>query len=123
MSDKAMDRSHFRALVRSKVKRFLGIAVPEDELLRRSISHGDLRLSSFIQEYLNSKVGVVSLTVDRFVPTMVGALCPEYRPSCRLRHGVLAKLGYELRSVTLLGTRTLLRTDKGRRHSVAPGRP
>ena len=100
MSDKAMDRSHFRALVRSKVKKFLGIAVPEDELLRRSISHGDLRLSSFIQEYLNSRVGVVSLTVDQLVPTMWAHYARNTGIVVGYDTETLAKLGYELRSVT-----------------------
>ena len=100
MSDKAMDASDFRALIRSKVKRCLGIAVSEDELLRRSRSYGDLRLSTFIQEYLNSRVGVVSLTVDRFVPTMWAHYARNTGVVVGYDTEALSDLGFELRSVT-----------------------
>ena len=100
MPDRALDASHFRALIRSKVKRCLGIAVPEDELLRRSRRYGDLRLSTFIQEYLNPRVGVVSLTVDRLVPTMWAHYARNTGVVVGYETEALAKLGLELRSVT-----------------------
>ena len=98
--DKALDASHFRALIRSKLKRCLGIAVPEDELLRRSRRYGDLRLSTFIQEHLNPRVGIVSLTVDRLVTTMWAHYARNTGVVVGYDTEALAKLGFELRSVT-----------------------
>lgn len=99
-SDKGLDRSHFRALIRSKVKRCLGISVHEDELLRRSRRYGDLRLSTFIQQYLNSRVGVVSLSKDLLVPTMWAHYARNTGIVVGYDTEALAKLGFEMRSVT-----------------------
>ena len=63
------DTLAFLAVVQSKLERHLDIAVPWEELLRRWLN-GDLRLSTFIQEYLNPLVGVVSFSTDILVPTM-----------------------------------------------------
>ena len=100
MSDKALDASHFRALIQSKLKRCFGITVPEDELLRRSRRYGDLRLSSFIQEHLNTRVGIVSLAVDRLVPTMWAHYARNTGVVVGYDTEALGKLGFELRSVT-----------------------
>ena len=64
------DTLAFLAMVQSKLERHLGIAVPWEELLTRSLSYADVRLSTFIQEYLNPRVGVVSFSTDILVPTM-----------------------------------------------------
>ena len=98
--DKALDRSHFRALIRSKVKKCLGITVPEDELLRRSRTSGDLRLSTFVQEYLNSRVGIVALSTDFLVPTIWAHYARNTGIVVGYDTEALAKLGFELRSVT-----------------------
>ena len=60
----------FLAVVQSKLEEHLGIAVPWEELLTRSLRYDDLRLSTFIREYLNPLVGVVSFSTDILVPTM-----------------------------------------------------
>ena len=65
-----VDALAFLALVQSKLEGHLGITIPWEELLERSISYGDLRLSTFIQEYLNPRVGVIAFTTDILVPTM-----------------------------------------------------
>ena len=69
-NEEQLDTLTFLALVQSKLEGHLGIAIPWEELLTRSIRYGDLRLSTFIQEYLNPRVGVVSFTADLLVPTM-----------------------------------------------------
>ena len=51
------DTLAFLAVVQSKLEGHLGIEVPWEELLTRSLRYGDLRLSTFIQEYLNPLVG------------------------------------------------------------------
>ena len=100
MGDKALDCSHFRALIRSKVRRCLGIAVQEDELLQRSQLYSDLRLSTYIQEYLNSRVGVVSLSKDLLVPTMWAHYSRNTGIVVGYNTEALAKFGFEMRSVT-----------------------
>ena len=68
--DNNLDSLTFLALVQSKLREHLGIAVPWEELLTRAVRYGDLRLSTFIQEYLSPLVGVVSFSTDPLVPTM-----------------------------------------------------
>ena len=100
MPDKALDRSHFRALIRSKVKKCLGITVSGDELLTRSRLYGDLRLSTFIQQYLSSRVGVVAFSKDFLVPTMWAHYARNTGVVVGYDSKALAKRGFELRSVT-----------------------
>ena len=69
-TDDQMETLQFLALVQSKLGEHLGITPEWEDLLRRSVSYGDLRLSTFIQDYLTPHVGVVSLTTDPLVPTM-----------------------------------------------------
>ena len=64
------DTLAFLGVVQSKMEKHLGISVPWDELLRQANLYGDPRLSTFIQEYLNPLVGVVSFSTDILVPTM-----------------------------------------------------
>ena len=89
----------FVALVQSRLKECLGAEVPEEELLERSTLHGDLRLSTYIQEYLNPRVGVVSFSTDLLVPTMWA----HYAQNTGIVVGYDAKalrgIGFELRQV------------------------
>ena len=70
MHDREMDILDFLALVQARLKECLGVEVSEEELIERSLRFGDLRLSTFIQEHLNPRVGVVALSTDLLVPTM-----------------------------------------------------
>ena len=69
-TDDQMNTLQFLALVQSKLGEQLGIAPEWEDLLTRSVSYGDLRLSTFIQDYLTPHVGVVSFSTDPLVPTM-----------------------------------------------------
>ena len=69
-TDEEMDTLQFLAFVRSKLREHLGIEPEWEDLLRRSLLYGDLRLSTFIQDYLTPHVGVVSFSTDPLVPTM-----------------------------------------------------
>ena len=93
------DTLAFLAMVQKKLEGHLGIAVPWEELLTRSIRYGDLRLSTFIQEYLNPLVGVVSFSTDILVPTM----WTHYAQNTGIVVGydteTLSALGFELRPV------------------------
>ena len=89
----------FLAVVQSKLEKHLGIAVPWEELLTRSISFGDLRLSTFIQEYLNPLVGVVSFSTDILVPTMWAHYARNTGIVVGYDTEALSALGFELRPV------------------------
>ena len=93
------DTLAFLAEVRSKLEGHLGIAVPWEELLIRSIRYGDLRLSTFIQEYLNPLVGVVSFSTDILVPTMWAHYAQNTGIVVGYDTKALRALGFELRPV------------------------
>ena len=69
-TDDQMDTLQFLASVQSKLGEHLGITPEWEDLLTRSLSYGDLRLSTFLQDYLTPHVGVVSFSADPLVPTM-----------------------------------------------------
>ena len=69
-TDDEMDILQFMALVQSRLGEHLGITPEWEDLLTRASRYGDLRLSTFIQDYLTPHVGVVSLSTDPLVPTM-----------------------------------------------------
>ena len=93
------DTLAFLAVVQSKLEGHLGIAVPWEELLRRSLRYGDLRLSTFIQEYLNPLVGVVSFSTDILVPTMWAHYAQNTGIVVGYDTEALSALGFELRPV------------------------
>ena len=96
---KQEDTLAFLAEVQSKLEERLGIAVPWEELLKRSIRHSDLRLSTFIQEYLNPLVGVVSFSTDILVPTMWAHYARNTGIVAGYDTEALRALGFELRPV------------------------
>ena len=87
----------FLTLVQSRLEQHLGIEVPWDEILERSLSYGDLRLSTFIQEYLNPKVGVVSFSTDILVPTMWAHYARNTGIVVGYDTEILRSMGFELR--------------------------
>ena len=68
MKGREKDALEFLRLVQSKVKEHLGIDLPWEELLLRWQRYGDVRLSTYVQEYLNPLVGVVSFSTDILGP-------------------------------------------------------
>lgn len=99
MCDKEMDILDFIALVQSRLKECLGIEVSDEELMGRSIRYGDLRLSTFIRERLNPRVGVVSLSTDFQVPMMWAHYARNTGIVVGYDAKVLSGLGYELRQI------------------------
>ena len=93
------DTLAFLAVVQSKLEEHLSIAVPWEELLIRSLGYGDLRLSTFIQEYLNPLVGVVSFSTDILVPTMWAHYARNTGIVVGYDTDALSTLGFELRPV------------------------
>ncbi len=93
------DYLKFLAVVQSKLEEHLGVSVQWDELLERSLQFGDLRLSTFIQEYLNPRVGVVSFSTDILVPTMWAHYARNTGIVVGYDTEALRNLGFELRPV------------------------
>ena len=93
------DTLAFLATVQKKLEEHLGIAVLWGELLERSTRYGDLRLSTFIQEYLNPLVGVVSFSTDILVPTMWAHYARNTGIVVGYDTEALSALGFELRPV------------------------
>lgn len=99
MPNPNVDLQEFFALIQSTIKHHLGISVSEEELLERSIRFGDLRLSTFVQEFLNPRVGVVSLSSDMLVPTMWTHYAQNSGVVVGYDSRALRDLGYDLRPV------------------------
>lgn len=99
MSDKADDVLEFLALIQSRFEEHLGITIDEEDLLERAIRFGDLRLSTFVQEFLNPRVGVVSLSTDILVPTMWSHYARNTGVVVGYDSSALRELGLELRPV------------------------
>ena len=92
-----VDTLAFLALVQSKLEEHLEITIPWEELLERSNSYGDLRSSTFIQEYLNPRVGVVSFSTDPLVPTMWAHYARNTGIVVGYDTEILRSMGFELR--------------------------
>ena len=93
------DTLAFLAIVQTKLERHLSIAVPWDELLTRWLSYMDPRLSTFVQQYLNPRVGVVSFSTDQLVPTMWAHYARNTGIVVGYETEALRALGFELRPV------------------------
>ena len=107
------DTLAFLAMVQSKLEGHLGIAVPWEELLTRSLRYGDLRLSTFIQEYLNPRVGVVSFSTDILVPTMWAHYARNTGIVVGYDSEALSALGFELRPVIYSELAPMYRPQEG----------
>ena len=107
------DTLAFLALVQSKLEEHLSIAVPWEELLTRSLRYGDLRLSTFIQEYLNPRVGVVSFSTDILVPTMWAHYARNTGIVVGYDSEALSALGFELRPVIYSELAPMYRPQEG----------
>ena len=93
------DTVEFLALVQSRLERHLGIAVPWEELLTRSVRYAEPMLSTFIQEFLNPLVGVVSFNTDVTVPTMWAHYARNTGIVVGYDTEALSALGFELMPV------------------------
>ena len=87
-----------RAL-KEKSKEHLRIKIPWHELLKEPLLHGSPRLSPYIQKFLNSLVGVISLTTDICVPTMWAHYAKNTGIVVGYDTKILRTLGFELQPV------------------------
>ena len=93
------DTVEFLALVQTKLERHLSVVVPWEELLTRSVRYAEPMLSTFIQEFLNPLVGVVSFSTDVTVPTMWAHYARNTGIVVGYDTEALNALGFELRPV------------------------
>ena len=89
----------FLRVVQSKLEERLGVSVAWEDLLTRSIRYGDLRISTYIQEYLNPLVGVASFSTDILVPTMWAHYARNTGIVVGYDTEALSSFGFELRPV------------------------
>ena len=89
----------FLRSVQSKVKEHLGVDVPWEDLLIRWVWYADVRLSTYVQEYLNTRLGVVSFSTDILVPTMWAHYARNTGMVVGYDRDALKGLGFELRPV------------------------
>ena len=85
--------------VQARVVEHLGVGVPWDELVVRWQVHADVRLSTYVQKYLNAMVGVVSFSTDVTVPTMWAHYARNTGIVVGYDRDALKALGFELRPV------------------------
>ena len=106
------------ARVQSRLKECLGAEVAEEELMGLALRFGDLRPSTFIQEYLKPLVGVVFLSTDLSVPTM----WTHYALNTGIVVGydteVLKNPGFGIETVELHTDCSCVRANKGRCHRI-----
>ena len=107
------DTLAFLAMVQSKLEGHLGIAVPWEELLTRSLLYADVRLSTCIQEYLNPRVGVVSFSTDILVPTMWAHYARNTGIVVGYDSKALSACGFELRPVIYAELAPMYRPQEG----------
>ena len=81
--------------------------------MTRSLSYGDLRLSTFVQEYLNPLVGVVSFSTDILVPTMWAHYAQNTGIVVGYDTEALRGLGFELRPVIYSELAPTFRPSRG----------
>ena len=95
-----MSTLDFLALAQSRLEQHLGVSLPWEEVLDRRTRYGDLRLTTFVQQYLNPLVGVVSFTTDILVPTMWAHYAQNTGIIVGYDTQALQELGFEIGSVT-----------------------
>lgn len=95
-----MSTLDFLALAQSKLEQHLGVSLPWEEVLDRRTRYSDLRLTTFVQQYLNPLVGVVSFTTDTLVPTMWAHYARNTGIVVGYDTQALQELGFEIGSVT-----------------------
>ena len=109
----------FLATVQARIEKHLNIAVPWETVLTQALRYGTLRLSAFIQEYLNPLVGVVSFSTDILAPGHdVGSLRTEYRDSRGLRDGGAERPRLRTATSNLLRNRPHVPTFGRRSHQA-----
>ena len=97
------DAEAYRAAVGTKLQECLGVTMSRGELAKLWMtSNGDMEMARFIRVYLDSRVGVISLSRDALVPTMWAHYAQNTGVVVGYDTEVLAESGFDLRSVVYL---------------------
>ena len=108
------EASQYRAAVGAKLQDYLGVTMSEGELAKLWVtSNGAMELSGFIRDYLDSRVGVVSLSRDPLVPTMWAHYAQNTGVVVGYDTESLARMGFDLRSVVYLEIAPVWQPMKG----------
>lgn len=99
MKGSQQEALQFLRSVQSKVRKHLDVNVPWEDLLLRWVRYADVRLSTYVQEYLNTRVGVVSFSTNILVPTMWAHYSRNTGIVVGYDRDALGGLGFELRPV------------------------
>ncbi len=113
MGETGASASSYRTAVGAKLQECLGITLSDGELAKLWVTTGDMELSGFIREHLNSRVGVVSLSSNALVPTMWAHYAQNTGVVVGYDTEVLAKLGFDLRSVVYLDIPPMWQPTRG----------
>ena len=98
MKDVKQSKLEMLRTLRDILKDHLGIDIPWEDLLEESLYHG-LRLSPYIQRYLDDLVGVVAFSTDIFVPTMWAHYARNTGIAVGYDTEILRTFGFELQPV------------------------
>ena len=103
MRNYGANASRYRAMLGAKIKECLGVTLSQGELAKLWVTGSESKeLSRIIREYLDTKVGVVSLSKDALVPTMWAHYAQNSGVVVGYDTETLAKIGFDMRSVTYL---------------------
>ena len=113
MGGNGASASSYRAAVGAKLQECLGVTLSDGELAKLWVTTGDMELSGFVREHLNSRVGVVSLSSKALVPTMWAHYAQNTGVVVGYDTEALAKLGFDLRSVVYLDIPPMWQPTRG----------
>ena len=114
MGETGADASRYRAAVGAKLEECLGVTMSEGELAKLWVtSNGDMDLSGFIRKYLDSQVGVVSLSRNALVPTMWAHYAQNTGVVVGYDTESLTKFGFDLRSAIYLEIAPMYQPTRG----------
>ena len=114
MSETGADASRYRAAIGTKLEECLGVTLTQGELAKLWVtSNGDMELSGYIRPYLDSRVGVVSLSRNALVPTMWAHYAQNTGVVVGYDTETLTNLGFDLRSVIYLEMAPMYQPTRG----------
>lgn len=92
----------WRFTIKTGLKDTLGFTFPLGEFEKRRRLYGDLMISTVFQDFLNPRVGIVSLSTDPLIPTMWAHYAANRGFVIGYHTEKLRPLGFELRKLIYL---------------------
>ena len=113
MGGNVASASSYRAEVGAKLQECLGVTLSDGELAKLWVTTGDMKLSDFVREHLDSRVGVVSLSSNALVPTMWAHYAQNTGVVVGYDTEILTKLGFDLKSMVYLDIAPMWQPTRG----------